>query len=129
LFVGFSVDYIVHVGHGYVESIHDKRIERMDATYKHIGFAVIAGCITTLISALFMLGTGVLILRKFGILLIFTLIFALTYSLIFFPAISYIIGPENHQGDIFYWIIKPLLTKFNCCKKYFEKIKPLSVTS
>src|SRR5258708_40177209 len=47
LFVGFSVDYIVHVGHQYAESFMTTRKDRMDLAYKNIGLAVISGCVTT----------------------------------------------------------------------------------
>lgn len=59
LFVGFSVDYIVHVGHCYAESYHETRKEKMDSAYKNIGLAVLSGCVTTMISAIFMTFTKV----------------------------------------------------------------------
>jgi predicted RND superfamily exporter protein len=108
LFVGFSVDYIVHVGHCYVDSIYEDRKQRMDEAFKNIGFAVISGCITTFISSCFLVACQVLMLYEFGILLQITLISSLYYSLVFFPAISYIIGPEYHKGDLIYWIWKPI---------------------
>ena len=55
LFIGFSVDYIVHVGHCYVESIYDTRKSRMDHAYKNIGAAVLSGAMTTSISGFFMI--------------------------------------------------------------------------
>lgn len=93
LFVGFSVDYIVHVGHQYAESIYETRQDRMNHAYKHIGLAVISGCATTFISATFMIFTKIYVLRKFGILLQATLLLSIYFSLIFFPAMCYIVGP------------------------------------
>lgn len=49
-----------------------------------------------------------------------TLLLAVYFSLIFFPAVSYVIGPQGHNGDIVYWLLNPL-KKLICSKK--EKAK------
>lgn len=92
-FVGFSVDYIVHVAMAYIDSIYDTRAERMNSAYRHIGLAVFSGAITTIISAVFLLFTSIYVLHKFGILIIMTILLSIFYSLTFMPAVFYLLGP------------------------------------
>lgn len=46
-------------------------------------------------------------LHKFGVLMIVTLVSAIYYSLVFFPAISYQFGPQFKEGNIYEQVIKP----------------------
>ena len=123
LFIGFSVDYIVHVGHCYVDSIYDSRKARMDNAYKNIGGAVLSGCMTTSISAFFMLPFNFRMINQFGILLIITLMSSLYFSLVLFPALIYIIGPEYKRGNLKVHFWDPLVMKINSCRDKNSNVK------
>ena len=108
VFVGLSVDYVVHVSHNYVESVHHRRRLRMDDSYKTIGSAVISSAITTFSAGVFLLFTNLYILYKFGVLIMITMALSCYYALIFLPATLYIFGPEYHQGDLKHYCCKPI---------------------
>ncbi|CDW73800.1 resistance-nodulation-cell division superfamily [Stylonychia lemnae] len=100
-FVGFSVDYIVHVAMAYSECREiTTRRDKMNHAFSNIGLAVFSGAITTIISAIFLLFTSIFVLKKFGLLIIITILLSIFYSLTFLPACLYIIGPEKDQGDM-----------------------------
>ncbi len=69
IFVGFSVDYVVHMGHQYVESIHDTKKLRVDGCFSNIGVTLVSSAITTYSSGIFLLFTKMYTLYKFGILI------------------------------------------------------------
>lgn len=56
-FVGFSVDYIVHIAHQYESSPYRHRLDRVKDTYRNVGLAVFSGAITTLMAVTFLLFT------------------------------------------------------------------------
>jgi predicted RND superfamily exporter protein len=110
--VGFSVDYIVHIAHQYVESPYTKRKERVRNVYQNIGLACFSGAATTLIAVTFLLFTKIYVLRKFGIIMQLTLGFSIIYALIVMPALLATLGPNGYFGNI--W--RPL-------KKFFVYLK------
>jgi len=99
-FVGFSVDYIVHVAHQYGHSVETLRHERVQAIYRHIGVAVFSGAATTFIAVTFLYFTQIYVLFKFAIMMQLTLSFAILYSLIVLPSVLSAIGPEGHSGNL-----------------------------
>lgn len=107
VFIGFSVDYIVHMTHVYVESVHDTRRPRVDNCYGTIGGTIIHGAITSFGAAVVMTHCLIIELAKFGILMMMTIIAALIFSLIFFPAFSYQAGPQYNEGNFVENVIKP----------------------
>lgn len=121
LFVGFSVDYIVHVAHEYLQSPLPYRGQRVLHLYKNIGVAVFSGACTTLISATILLFTKLYVLNKFGILIQITIGFSLIYSLLVMPAMFYLIGPQRKQGDLIYYVFNPILRKIGCKKRAVEE--------
>ena len=118
VFVGFSVDYIVHMCHQYVESVYERRKKRMDSCFTQFGSTIINGAITSFMAGFFLSKCQVSFLYKFGILMQFTIASALLFSLIFYPAFGYLLGPQFRQGDIMYNFINPIKLKY---KKYKEK--------
>jgi predicted RND superfamily exporter protein len=108
--VGFSVDYIVHIAHQYVESPYTKRKDRVKNAYQNIGLACFSGAATTLIAVTFLLFTKIYVLRKFGIMMQLTIGFSIIYALIVMPALFSTIGPNGYIGDIWH-LIKRMLSK------------------
>ena len=106
--VGFSVDYIVHMSHVYVESIYDTRKHRVDNCYSTIGGTIVHGATTSLGAGFVMTQCYITELRRFGILIMFTILAALFFSLVFYPAFSYQAGPQFTTGSIFEEVIEPM---------------------
>ena len=55
VFIGMSVDYALHIAHGYHSSQHKTRLEKVRATLTHLGVSILGGAITTGGSAVFLL--------------------------------------------------------------------------
>jgi len=108
IFIGFSVDYVVHIGHHYVESIHKDRFRRMNQSFSQIGLTIVSGALTTFMAGVSLLWTSLVVLWKMGILIMTTISFSLFFSLLLFPAAAYIFGPENHKGNLMHAFVWPI---------------------
>jgi len=102
ILVGFSVDYVVHLGNSYVEAgaHYETRNDRMQAALREMGISVVAGGVTTFGSSLFLWGAASIFFLKFAWLMEMTVLFALLWSLCFFSALCYIAGPQGNTGSI-----------------------------
>ena len=100
ILIGFSVDYVVHLGNHYVECKKPTRKERMDEALKHIGVSILSGAITTLGSVFFLFFATMSIFTKFGLVFTVTISYSLIFSLFFFTALCYTFGPEGKAGNI-----------------------------
>lgn len=69
IFIGLSVDYVVHMGHYYTDSIFDSKQKRMDFSFSQIGLTIVSSSITTYSSGVFLMFCNLLMLYKFGILI------------------------------------------------------------
>ena len=94
-FVGFSVDYIVHVAHQYESSPYTTRHMRVKTVYQNIGLAVFSGAATTFMAVTFLYFTQVYVLYKFAIMMQLTLGFSILYALVILPSILSAFGPEG----------------------------------
>ena len=98
--VGFSVDYVVHLGHMYNESKGDTREQRVRGAAYAMARTVSAGGITTLGAGLMMLPCQVQFFPKMAILIVSTISFSLMYSLGFFMALCTVLGPTGEFGSV-----------------------------
>ena len=124
IFVGFSVDYIVHMCHQYNESVNDLRKKKTDTAFFNIGSTIIMGAITSFLSGFFLMQCEFSYMYKFGVMMCVTIVSAMLVALVFFPAQTYLLGPQKTQGNIYHTIIVPLSRKLDkvtnkipCCKK------------
>lgn len=100
IFIGISVDYVVHICHQYIHAMDSQRKARMDFAFKNMGATILGGAQTSCISAFFLITCQADSLNKFGILLLTTITCSIIASLILFPGIIYVIGPNNLQGNL-----------------------------
>mmetsp|Transcript_24121 Transcript_24121/g.59630 ORF Transcript_24121/g.59630 Transcript_24121/m.59630 type:complete len:237 (-) Transcript_24121:150-860(-) len=103
LVIGFSVDYVVHLGHMYQDSNNHgckTREERFQFAAEYMGMTVIGGAITTAGSGLIMFTCQMQTFTKMAILISVTILFSLLYSFFFFMGLLIIIGPENETGNL-----------------------------
>mmetsp|Transcript_16142 Transcript_16142/g.18104 ORF Transcript_16142/g.18104 Transcript_16142/m.18104 type:complete len:977 (+) Transcript_16142:234-3164(+) len=103
ILIGFSVDYVVHLVHAYVESNYRSRLDRTRDALSKMGVSILGGAITTFGNgAVLFLCTGIFFV-KFAWIITSTIFFALVWSLVFFPAWLIILGPENETGNLHYY--------------------------
>lgn len=99
MLIGFSVDYIVHLGNHFVESEKSTRYERMAHALRDMGISVIFGGLTTLGSAFFLWFATMLFFTKFAYIMTSTVIASWFWSLGFLSAALMAFGPEKGQYD------------------------------
>lgn len=102
--IGFSVDYVVHLGHMYEESSAITRAGRTQESAEKMGPTVLAGAITTLGAGAFMFGCQMVFFSKMAALITLTIILSLLFSLFFFMPLCALLGPEGETGQVRYLI-------------------------
>ena len=72
--VGLSVDYIgINMVQYTVCKLNNRR-NRMNQTYVKVGLSILSSCLVTLISTAFLLGCQIMVFKKFGIIIIATVL-------------------------------------------------------
>lgn len=95
VFIGISVDYVVHFGYSYVTAPFSNRRDRTQHAFKSIGSTIFASGLTTIFSAIFLLMCNADDLYKFGVLLLVAVLSAMLVSLTFLPASLFVFGPHE----------------------------------
>ena len=93
--LGFAVDYCVHLCHGYLHSPQPNRRAKAADALATMGVTVTAGALTTAGSAGIMAGCQALVFSKMGVLIVFTTLNSLVYSLGFFAPLVLLAGPQG----------------------------------
>lgn len=108
IMIGFSVDYVVHLGNAYVEcsNVYKLRNQRITYSLFTMGISVLSGAITTFTSAFWLIFPVFLFYYKFSILVMTTSVISLLFATLFFMSLLAICGPNTKSGYI-----------FNLCKK------------
>ena len=75
ILAGFSVDYVVHLAHAYVEATGNP-CERLKESFGDMGISVFSGMLTSVIASVPLLFCTISFLRKFGIFLCLTITFS-----------------------------------------------------
>jgi len=105
--LAFVVRFVFLIAYAYLGNEVEGRRDRTTLALKQCGPFIIHSSISTIGSALFIYLCVALILEKFGIIVCFTVMYSLLFSLVIFPSMLYIMGPRGDCGDI-KWI-------FSCC--------------
>jgi hypothetical protein len=92
LFVGFSVDYTLHVA----EAFHHAPMPKVENALHHVGWAVVSAAFTTTGSAFFLFFCTVQVFVKFGGAIILNSAWSLLFALVFFPALLTILPARYH---------------------------------
>lgn len=98
--VGFSIDYVVHLGNSYLENTKKTRFLRCEEALLNMGISVVGGAITTIGAGMFLFGCQLIFFNKFGAILVLTIAFSVIISMTFFLACLHVFGPENECGKI-----------------------------
>lgn len=98
--IGLSVDYVVHLADAYLESPHHDRASRSRFMLGKMGMSIVSGATTTLGSSFVLTFTYITFFTKFGFVILFCIFQSLITSLIFFPAIMSLVGPQGSFGQV-----------------------------
>lgn len=100
VFIGFAIDYVVHLANHYVGALSPSRGKRMSEAYADIGVSILGGAITTIASGFLLIFARFLLFIKFSVLIILTIVFSVLFSLFFFGALAHLIGPQGNKGNL-----------------------------
>jgi len=101
--IGLAVDYVIHLGHMYLEVGHlgyETREERWRMALKNMGVTVLAGAFTTLAAGLSMRFCQMTFFLQMSTLVSVTIVYSLLFTLLFFMCLLRVAGPERDCGDI-----------------------------
>ena len=93
--VGIAFDYVSHFAHLFMISPFETKKERVEYAYQHMGQTILGGALTSNLAGVFMMICQVNILNKFGILFLTTITTAFVTSIVFLPALLYVMGPDK----------------------------------
>jgi predicted RND superfamily exporter protein len=118
--IGLSVDYVLHVALAFNALSDDptapageNRKKRAEMALTELGVSIIGGCLTTSIATAFLFPAALLLLRKFGqIILISVFISLFNTHFLFIPLVA-IVGPVNNYGNIYFSMRKFMDNKNN----------------
>jgi len=96
---GLSVDFTAHLAEAYSQAKYDDREHRVVHSLEHSGVSIVSGAVSTCLAGLCLTFCDIVFFVKFGTLILCTIIYAVLFSLFFFPAVMAIIGPKGTQGD------------------------------
>jgi len=108
VFVGFSVDYSLHMAESFNQSAETQRFDKVKDAMLRTGGAVFAAAVTSALAGLPILLCTIQVFVKFGVTIVLNTSLSLFFSLGFLCALLMIIGPENNFGscdmlcDLFY---------------------------
>ena len=103
--VGFAVDYVVHLGHVFLEAEVETREERFKHAVLSMGVTVIGGAGTTFGAGVIMYLCQMTFFTKMATLISMTIFFSISYALFFFMPLCALFGPSGHCGD-FFWALQ-----------------------
>lgn len=101
LFVGLSVDYCLHLGHSYNESIANTRLDRMTEALSQLGTAVLGGALTTLGSVVFLWPCYIYLFVQLGMMIFANMLLATLYTFLFLAPLLMVAGPTGHWSSIY----------------------------
>ncbi|PXF47429.1 Protein dispatched-like [Gracilariopsis chorda] len=99
--IGYSFDGVAHIATAYVESSNKgERMARTRYALLTLGVSVWFGCLSTLLSSLLLFPAIITFFIKFAGLLISTVVLSLVWSLVMFPAVLMVCGPQGEFGSL-----------------------------
>merc|ERR1712178_351461 len=102
IILGYSVDYVVHMGHIYCGAGHQgisDRIGRTEYAVRNMGSTIFAGAITTAGSATIMFLCFNTFFTKMAVLICMTIFFSFLYSFCFLVPMLILAGPQGDFGN------------------------------
>ena len=100
--IGFSVDFIAHVGIAFATSQAAGRYERTAQALGELGISVLSGATSTTIIAAFMTQCEMVPFRKVGIFMLVAISFSTGFALLVLPTVLAVVGPSGSTGKLSY---------------------------
>jgi hypothetical protein len=100
VFVGFSVDYSLHIIEAYNQSAHSDRFAKTRQALLQAGSAVFSAGVTSFGAGLFILLCSIQVFVQFGMVVILNTFLSLLFGLCFLSALLMIIGPTDNFGSL-----------------------------
>ena len=94
IIIGFSVDYVVHLGAHYVHKKSPDRTDRTSDAVGAMGVSIFSGALTTFGSGVFLFGGQMIFFQKFAMIITSTVIVSLAFAMVFFTSFLHAFGPE-----------------------------------
>lgn len=110
IFVGLSVDYILHAAHGYSESKKTQRRDKVTDMLTRLGISIVGGAATTAGSCIFLFFCHIFLFVQLGVMLFCNCLIALFFAQLFLSSTLMVMGPLEDQGS-FLWCLKG-----GCCR-------------
>lgn len=101
--IGLSVDYVLHLGHMYLDAGFpgcSTRDARWTMALNKMGTTVVAGAGTTFIAGFTMRFCQLSFFKQMSTLISVTVMYSALYSMLFFMSILRVSGPEGKTGDL-----------------------------
>jgi predicted RND superfamily exporter protein len=93
ILAGVAVDFVIHIGHAYIEGMTENRTENVRNALGALGISVISAGVTTLASALLLFGCTITFFSKFGTFLSLAMVTSLSFAFFLYPPILGVCGP------------------------------------
>merc|ERR1712216_849254 len=99
IFVGMSVDYCLHVAHGYHSSESITKKEKTTEALTALGVSILGAALTTASSSAFLFPCRIYLFVQLGIMLTSNTILAVFFALMFLVALLMLAGPTRVSKD------------------------------
>eukprot|EP00435_Cladocopium_sp_Y103_P042865 s1826_g11.t4 len=109
IFVGMSVDYCLHMAHGYHVAPRATRRDKMQVTMVNLGPSILGGAFTTAAATVFLLPCRIVLFVKLGTMLVANTILSLLYTYFFLAPLLIVAGPLEDDGS-FSWLGKKVFS-------------------
>eukprot|EP00931_Biecheleriopsis_adriatica_P035279 TRINITY_DN20309_c0_g1_i4.p1 TRINITY_DN20309_c0_g1~~TRINITY_DN20309_c0_g1_i4.p1 ORF type:complete len:2705 (-),score=392.19 TRINITY_DN20309_c0_g1_i4:60-8174(-) len=109
IFVGLSVDYCLHLAHGYNHAFRESSKAKTEHAVTFLGASIMGGALTTIAGCAFLTPCKMVLFKKLGWTLMMNAAFSVLYTFLFLAPLLAVAGPTGYTGSI-YWI--PPLRRF-----------------
>jgi predicted RND superfamily exporter protein len=94
ILAGFSVDYVVHLAHAFVQAEKKERLDKVRSALDEIGVSVLAGMLTSASAAVALMICQLQFFHKFGVFLMLTVSISWIWANVGFMASMALFGPD-----------------------------------
>lgn len=99
VFIGLSVDYVIHICHSYSHAVDETRKGKTFYSVHQMGSTIISGALTSCMAGVFLVNCQTYALNKFGFMILITIASAVVNSIFIFPSLLFIWGPESKHSS------------------------------
>jgi len=107
VFVGFCVDYSMHLAEAFRQSAGETRFARMKEALQRTGGAIMASAMTSFLAGIPLVFCTIQVFVKFGITVVSNTVLSLLFSLLFFTALLMIAGPMEDPCEVLFSLVRP----------------------